>query len=220
MPFQIIDNNHDYGTLQNGDLVFKNCANKLEVGKLIQVGQALSTLWSSTRISDAKWEHAAISTADNGQIIEAVANGVTIDEMTNTADYIVFRCNHEAVATAASETAKMILQSKLDNPNASFDYSVKKAVKSLFTSSGTISMDAIDQRLDQLFPVEGQAGDTRVFCSQFVALCFQIGAHQHGLRPEDFILIRDHAVTPAQLVSYLRDNAQWTLVGISGRGTH
>lgn len=223
-------NNNVYGDLKTGDLVFKNCEKAFEIGRIIQAGQGLSAIakfWSNTKVKDARWEHAAVVVNDHGGIIEAVSGGVTISEMTNEADYIVFRCNNQLVADTSVEVAKMILDQKLDayeNGDSIFGYSLKGAIKAWANpSKKSPTKDTAEARIDHLFPKRSgtqKAGGPDLFCSQFAALCYVIGAEQNNINPGDFIERNDSVLTPNQMVSLLRKNARWNLVGISARDTH
>lgn len=123
---------HATSNLQRGDLVFKNCEGSLEVGKVIQAGQFLSSLFGQAQIKDSKWEHAAVAINGEGSLIEAVSGGITVNDMTRGADYIVFRCTNPAVQNVAANAAQMFLENKLeaeDEGSQIFGYSLKKAIK-------------------------------------------------------------------------------------------
>ena len=105
---------HATSNLQRGDLVFKNCEGSLEVGKVIQAGQFLSSLFGQAQIKDSKWEHAAVAINAEGSLIEAVSGGITVNDMTRGADYIVFRCSNPAVQNVAANAAQMFLENKLE----------------------------------------------------------------------------------------------------------
>lgn len=223
-------NGNQYGTLNVGDLVFKNCETSFEVGKIIQAGQAVSALakfWTNIKVKDAKWEHAAIVVNDSGTIIEAVSGGVTVNEMTNRADYIVFRCKNSNVAKTAAEVAKMILEQKLeayDNGDHIFGYSLIGAIKAWANpDKKSPTKDTAQARIDALFPERSpgqKAGGPDLFCSQFAALCYIVGAEQNNKNPGDYIERKDKVLTPNEMVSLLRENSNWDLIGISARGTH
>ena len=216
---------HATSNLQRGDLVFKNCEGSLEVGKVIQAGQFLSSLFGQAQIKDSKWEHAAVAINAEGSLIEAVSGGITVNDMTRGADYIVFRCSNPAVQNVAANAAQMFLENKLeaeDEGSQIFGYSLKKAIKAWANPGRTVpDVDSVEARIDSMFPTlaPGQvAADPRdMFCSQFAALCYAIGAEQSGLHPGAFIERQDHVLTPAQMVTLLRNNPNWQFIGIRQR---
>ena len=229
---------HATSNLQRGDLVFKNCEGSLEVGKVIQAGQFLSSLFGQAKIKDSKWEHAAIvidaindadvgiNAAVQGPLIEAVSGGITVSAMSPAADYIVFRCTNPTVQNVATNVAKMFWYNKQqahEQGDQIFGYSIEKAVKAWANPSKVApDVDSVEARIDSLFPTlaPGQvAADPRdMFCSQFAALCYAIGAEQSGLHPGAFIKRQDHVLTPAQMVTLLRNNPNWQFIGIRQRG--
>lgn len=217
---------HATSNLQRGDLVFKNCEGSLEVGKVIQAGQFLSSLFGQAKIKDSKWEHAAVAINGEGSLIEAVSGGITVNDMTRGADYIVFRCTNAAVQNVAANAAQMFLENKLEAEDEGcqiFGYGLKKAIKAWANPGRTVpDVDSVEARIDSLFPplAPGQvAADPRdMFCSQFAALCYAIGAEQSGLHPGAFIERQDHVLTPAQMVTLLRNNPNWQFIGIRQRG--
>ena len=230
MALTIRDNNNDYGLLRAGDLVFKNCESKLEVGKIIQVGQAITAflkIWGKTKIKDAKWEHAAVVINNTGTVIEAVGEGLTVNEMTNDADYIVFRCicdRNDEVSQTAVNVANYMLEQKfnaIDNGAQKYNYSLKGAIKAWMNPSRRIpTFKSTDDLITRLFTEEGDHA-TDLFCSEFAAICYIIAAQQNRIDPVTLIRNEAHVLTPNQMVSQLRDNnANWEFVGISGRGTH
>jgi hypothetical protein len=217
---------HAISNLQRGDLVFKNCEGSLEVGKVIQAGQFLSSLFGQAKIKDSKWEHAAVAINAEGSLIEAVSGGITVNDMSHGADYIVFHCTNALVRDVAANAAQMFLENKLeaeDEGSQIFGYSIKKAIKAWANPSRAVpDVDSVEARIDSLFPLlaPGQvAADPRdVFCSQFAALCYAIGAEQSDLHPGAFIERQDHVLTPAQMVTQLNKNLNWQFIGIRQRG--
>lgn len=212
--------------LESGDLLFKNCETSVELGKIIQLGQVLNSLspFSDTRLRNVKWEHAAIAVNETGTIIEAISSGVTVNEITRHADYIVLRCNNNDVARAAAGVADMFFQNRIDaqnpqnNPQDIFQYSKKGALKAWCSSRNAApSLEDADELINRFFPND-PGNDRNLFCSQFVAICYILGASQvENQHPENFIEQRDNVLTPAQMVSLLEQNNNWISVGVIPR---
>ena len=228
MPLAIRDANNTYGCFQAGDILFKNTESLIEIGTLIQAGQALSALakfWNIQKVSDVKWEHAAIASNDSGTILEAVSAGVTVNEMATGADYIVFRCKHPNVAKCAANFAQMVVEQRLEEADTGqdrFQYSIRKALKAwALSSEKKPTIDSVEARIDALWPLSRQtAQPEHMFCSQFVALCYIVAAEQENMEPSDVIPREDHRITPYEMVSLLRNNSNWEFIGISARGNH
>lgn len=210
---------------QRGDLVFKNCEGSFEVGKVIQVAQFFSSILGEAATQNSRWEHAALVVSAAGDLIEAVSGGITRNAMTPGADYIVFRCLTPAVAEGAALTAEMFEQNKQDAAQQGetiFGYSLSGAIKA-WASRNTHqpNQENVEARIDSLFPelAPGQPAEQArdLFCSQFAALCYAIGAEQNGFDPSWFMSRQDHVLTPAQMVTLLDRNLNWQFVGIRRR---
>jgi len=220
-------------SLQKGDILLKNTAPFPEKSKISKIKKyffiplnILLNLFNislkNRKIKRIKWEKAAIACDNTGMLIEVnYYKGITQTPLAKEDDYIIYRCLNKKIAEASANFAKMIFELKEEEEGEDkFGYSIENVLKILIKHKGNISSPKdIENFINALFPQNNITHTTTattshtIFCSQFIALCYIIGAEQNNTDPNEFISVENNIITPINLIHIFNEKPhKWEFV--------
>lgn len=179
--------------LQPGDILLKY-GDGGKISGVISWGQSLLQS-TSTKQGNTNIVHAGIM-LDGEHVIESQGSGVMKHNLRTHNlgyDYEVYRCLLTNVAVMAASVASLVLAHHTASGTAK--YSIAGAAKSLFGNQPNNNADLATATLTALANGSGQ----KFFCSQFVVLCYQYSAAQHGISPQSMFELSSSAYSPNKL---------------------
>lgn len=215
-------------SLQKGDILLKNTEPSFKKGNIEKIKKyffipfnILLNLFNislkNKKIKKIKWGKAAIACDNTGMLIEVNHyKGIIQTPLTKESDYLIYRCLNKKIAETSANFAKMIFELKEKEENE-FGYSIENALKILIRRKGNISSSKdIDSFIHALFPQNNITHTTfvshTIFCSQFIALCYIIGAEKNNIDPQEFISVGNN-ITPINLIHTFNEKQhKWEFV--------